>query len=50
VTLRGELLGHVYAETWRSACERAVRRWKISRADQEEVVVQKDPLPDLLPD
>jgi hypothetical protein len=41
VTLRGELLGHVYANNWPAACERAVHRWKISRADQEELVVEK---------
>jgi hypothetical protein len=41
VTLRGELLGHVFADNWPAACERAVRRWNISRADQEELLVQK---------
>jgi hypothetical protein len=41
VYLRGELLGYVYATTWPAACERAVRRWQISRADQEEMVVEK---------
>jgi hypothetical protein len=41
VYLRGELLGHVFALTWPAACERAVRRWKISRADQEELCVEK---------
>jgi hypothetical protein len=28
VTLRGGLPGHVYADNWPAACERAVRRWK----------------------
>jgi hypothetical protein len=41
VYLRGELLGHVYADNWPAACERAVRRWKISRQDQEELRVEK---------
>jgi hypothetical protein len=42
VYLRGQLLGHVYADNRPAACERAVRRWKISRQDQEELVVEKD--------
>jgi hypothetical protein len=41
VYLRGELLGHVYADNWPAACERAVRRWQISRADQAELRVEK---------
>jgi hypothetical protein len=41
VTLRGELLGHVYADNWPAACERAVRRWQISQEDQEELRVEK---------
>jgi hypothetical protein len=41
VYLRGELLGHVYADNWPAACERAVRGWKISRQDQEELRVEK---------
>jgi hypothetical protein len=41
VTLRGELLGYVYATTWPAAVERAVRRWKLSREDQEELRVEK---------
>jgi hypothetical protein len=45
VTLRGELLGHVSADNWPAACERAVRRWRISRADQEELVVEKEARP-----
>jgi hypothetical protein len=39
--LRGELIGHVFALTWPAACERAVRRWKISHEDQEELRVEK---------
>jgi hypothetical protein len=41
VTLCGELLGYVFALAWPAACERAVRRWKISREDQEELRVEK---------
>jgi hypothetical protein len=41
VYLRGELLGHVYADNGPAACERAVRRWQISHADQEELRVEK---------
>jgi hypothetical protein len=41
VTLRGELLGHVYADNWPAACKRAVRRWNISVADQAERRVEK---------
>jgi hypothetical protein len=41
VTLRGELLGHVYADNFTAACERAVKRWKISSEDQEELRVEK---------
>jgi hypothetical protein len=41
VTLRGELLGYVFALTWPAACGRAVRRWKLSREDQEELRVEK---------
>jgi hypothetical protein len=41
VTLRGELLGYVFADNWPAACERAVRRWKIRREDQEELRVEK---------
>jgi hypothetical protein len=41
VTLRGELLGHVYADNWPAACERAVRRWNISVAEQAEMRVEK---------
>jgi DNA-binding transcriptional regulator YiaG len=33
VTLRGELLGVVFAATWPAACERAVRRWRLSQED-----------------
>jgi hypothetical protein len=35
VTLRGELLGHVHADNYTAAVERAVRRWQISKEDQE---------------
>jgi hypothetical protein len=31
----------VYADNFVAACERAVRRWKISREDQEELRVEK---------
>jgi hypothetical protein len=41
VTLRGELLGHVYADNWPAACERAVRRWKISRRGPEGAARQE---------
>jgi hypothetical protein len=41
VTLRGELLSHVYADNGPAACERAVKRWTISRDDQEELRVEK---------
>jgi hypothetical protein len=41
VTLRGELLGNVWATTWPAACERAVRRWRISKEEQEEMRVEK---------
>jgi hypothetical protein len=41
VMLRGELLGHVFADNFTAACGRAVRRWKISRGDQEELRVEK---------
>jgi hypothetical protein len=40
VYLRGELLGSVFALTWPAACERAVRRWQISREEQEELRVE----------
>jgi hypothetical protein len=42
VALRGELLGHVWVLTFPAACERAVRRWRISAADQQELVVEQD--------
>jgi hypothetical protein len=42
VTLRGELLGHVRADNYTAACERAVRRWRISKEEQVELVVEKD--------
>jgi hypothetical protein len=38
---RGELLGYVFALTWPAACERAVRRWRISAEDQTELRVEK---------
>jgi hypothetical protein len=41
VTLRGELLGHVYADNWPAACERAARRWKISKQEQAELRLEK---------
>jgi hypothetical protein len=41
VTLRGELR-HVHADNWQAACERAVRRWQISKAEQEELSVKRD--------
>jgi hypothetical protein len=41
VTLRSELLGVVYADNFVAACGRAVRRWNISREDQEELRVEK---------
>jgi hypothetical protein len=40
VTLRGQMLGYVFADNWPAACERAVHRWKLSRADQEELKVE----------
>jgi hypothetical protein len=40
VYLRGQLLGHVWALTWPAACERAVRRWQISKEKQEELRVE----------
>jgi hypothetical protein len=45
VTLRGEPLGHVWADNYPAACERAVRRWKISVEDKEELVVEKETPP-----
>jgi hypothetical protein len=43
--LRGELLGHVWAGNYPAACERAVRRWKISVENQEELAVEKETPP-----
>jgi hypothetical protein len=46
VYLRGELLGYVFALTWPAACERAVRRWKISVDDQQALSVEREDIED----
>jgi hypothetical protein len=46
VTLRGELLGYVFADNWLAACERAVRRWKISVDDQQALSVEREDIED----
>jgi hypothetical protein len=40
VYLRGEQIGMVIAATEKAACLRAVRRYKISREDQQELQVR----------
>ena len=42
VTLRGQVLGYVFALTSPAACERAVRRWRIPVEQQVEMRVEKD--------
>jgi hypothetical protein len=46
VYLRGEKLGHVCADNFVAACERAVRRWKISVDDQQALSVEREDIED----